>query len=31
MNFANKTNIGVDSELDMYTVCNRYKDFIFGV
>jgi glycosyltransferase involved in cell wall biosynthesis len=31
MNFANKTNIGVDSELDMYTVCNRYKNFIFGV
>jgi hypothetical protein len=31
MNFANKTNIGVDSELDMYTVCNRYRNFIFGV
>ena len=29
MNFENKTNTGIDSELDMSKVCDMYKDFIF--
>ncbi len=30
MNFENKSNSGLNSELDMNTVCKLYKQFIFG-
>ena len=30
MDFANKLQVGLDSELDMNVVCEKYRDFIFG-